>query len=310
LPVDVARREHAVRFYESDTELIEAVAAYLGQAIASGSVAVVAATDAHARAFSRVMNRAGVDVAAARAAGMLIEVDAAAIAAGLTRTPSVERTMFEAAVGRRVRTAVRTGRPVRVFGEIVAVMWEAGRVTAALQLEELWNALAREVPFSLLCAYPATVTEDVEHVEQMCSLHSDVVGRRLDLEGRESVQRTFPPSTGSPRAARRFVTEACAAAESERVVEDLAIVASELATNAILHARSPFTVTLSWNRDRVRVAVRDGSAVPPMRRTPSLETSGRGLVLVSALADRWGTHPVGEGKVVWAELRREASGTS
>jgi hypothetical protein len=49
--------------------------------------------------------------------------------------------------------ARQTG-PVRIFGEMVAVLWAEGYTRAAIRLEELWNKLVTEQPFSLLCASP------------------------------------------------------------------------------------------------------------------------------------------------------------
>jgi anti-sigma regulatory factor (Ser/Thr protein kinase) len=85
---------------------------------------------------------------------------------------------------------------------------------------------------------------------------------------------------------------------------DLELVASELVANAFLHARAPRSLWLQvLPGPRVLVAVRDGDPRPPRPRSAGLtETRGRGLRVVAALADRWGTTPDPWGKAVWAEL--------
>ena len=89
----------------------------------------------------------------------------------------------------------------------------------------------------------------------------------------------------------------------DQLCDDAAIVVSELATNAVLHARSDFTVEVSLKDGNVRLSVIDASAQPPVVQVPSSSTiSGRGLVLVAALGARWGTSPVGDGKEVWVEF--------
>jgi hypothetical protein len=55
----------------------------------------------------------------------------------------------------------------------------------------------------------------------------------------------------------------------------------------------------------LHLSVRDGSPVPPVQTRPDLGTGpgGRGLILVGALAARWGSTPTADGKVVWATLK-------
>ncbi|MDP9275804.1 MAG: MEDS domain-containing protein [Chloroflexota bacterium] len=64
---------------------------------------------------------------------------------------------------------------MRVFGEMVALLWAEGDRNGALVLEELWNDLTRRLSFPLLCAYPAsffsTDAESVVHVADISSLH-------------------------------------------------------------------------------------------------------------------------------------------
>ena len=82
-----------------------------------------------------------------------------------------------------------------------------------------------------------------------------------------------------------------------------ALVASELAANAMLHGGGCTGVEMSSIEGGLRVEVRDGSKVPPMLGQPSEESlTGRGLRMVAGLAARWGAEAEPEGKVVWAEI--------
>ena len=84
--------------------------------------------------------------------------------------------------------------------------------------------------------------------------------------------------------------------------------ATELVTNAVMHAQTPCCVTIDVDEARVRVDVCDESAtMPEIGPMPNLDaTKGRGLALVAQLADRWGCDAVPGGKSVWFEA---ASGT-
>ncbi|MEU5213151.1 ATP-binding protein [Streptomyces sp. NPDC020742] len=86
------------------------------------------------------------------------------------------------------------------------------------------------------------------------------------------------------------------------LTEVATLLTSELVTNALVHAEGGAVVTARVG-DRLRVEVRDGTPGRPEIPTPTTEdTSGRGLMLVRALADAWGIRTEGLGKCVWFEL--------
>lgn len=103
---------------------------------------------------------------------------------------------------------------------------------------------------------------------------------------------------------RDFVTTELSPYLSARTVEGARVVASELATNAVQHAGTPFTVTLDWAGDQVTVRVADDAPGVPVAGSPgSLELRGRGLLLVDALSAAWGVSAgAAGGKSVWASF--------
>jgi anti-sigma regulatory factor (Ser/Thr protein kinase) len=122
------------------------------------------------------------------------------------------------------------------------------------------------------------------------------------------VQRThrFPETTASVPGARQFVAESLSALDPE-VGEMAALLVSELATNAVVHATSDFAVTVLYptRTGRVRVEVVDGVPGEPMPlRPPPTSLHGRGLLLVASLADEWGVEETDTevGKTIWFEL--------
>jgi len=115
-------------------------------------------------------------------------------------------------------------------------------------------------------------------------------------------QRHYPHLPDSVGQARRFVVDALSDL-SEEQREDVAVMVSELATNAYRHGDSPFVVCIDQDRTRVLIEVTDNGAGEPKVCTPGpTEFSGRGLRIVASLSDDWGvTHDNG-GKTVWFEV--------
>ncbi|MFJ8825113.1 SpoIIE family protein phosphatase [Streptomyces sp. NPDC102467] len=90
------------------------------------------------------------------------------------------------------------------------------------------------------------------------------------------------------------------------VADDVEVAAGELLVNALLHTEGGAILTLevlSGPPCRVRLWVKDRSSTRPRRKSPGeTATSGRGLLMVEAIASRWGVEPRGEGKAVWCDF--------
>ena len=104
-------------------------------------------------------------------------------------------------------------------------------------------------------------------------------------------------------AARQFVRERLMAWKAAQHADTAALVASELVTNAVLHARTAVTLRVQIEGPTVRIEVFDENPrLPVVAPCPPDATSGRGLALVTASATAWGMEHRGDGKVVWAEI--------
>jgi anti-sigma regulatory factor (Ser/Thr protein kinase) len=117
----------------------------------------------------------------------------------------------------------------------------------------------------------------------------------------------LPPQPTSPGEARRFVGEVLRdhGVDTGEVVEAALLLTSELVTNAVLHAEGTINVDVDLDLTAVRVEVADASLDPPTPRAGGgpEDTSGRGLLLVEAMARSWGVdRQADDGKVVWFEL--------
>jgi anti-sigma regulatory factor (Ser/Thr protein kinase) len=128
--------------------------------------------------------------------------------------------------------------------------------------------------------------------------------------GAQGAVRTFAFSRDAPAAARHFAVGALRRWGIADLADDVALVVTELAANAVRHARSGFTVILSSRPSRpdvVRVSVRDASPLPPSGvsgcGSPLPVAPLHGLGAVNAMASHWGVESLGSsGKTVWVEL--------
>lgn len=166
---------HLVEFYESDALLVESVGDFLTPALEQGEAVIVVATEAHRVSFADALAERGVELEAARQQGRLVELDAGETLGRFVVESVPDENMFDAVVGRLVRRTGARSPNLRVYGEMVAVMWDRGNAAGALQLEQLWNRLSEEQPFTLMCAYPlATVEVGSGGFRGICVTHSNV----------------------------------------------------------------------------------------------------------------------------------------
>jgi anti-sigma regulatory factor (Ser/Thr protein kinase) len=117
----------------------------------------------------------------------------------------------------------------------------------------------------------------------------------------------LPADRTAPSRARRFVSSTLQASNvPPPVIDDAVLLASELVTNALLHARSAPRLDLVLDGAGLRCTVDDDSVVPPRRRHYDNDAAtGRGLALVESLAARWGSEATAHGKRVWFEMDYE-----
>ncbi|MHB8734408.1 MAG: MEDS domain-containing protein [Terriglobales bacterium] len=171
---------HAVQFYSSDDVLIERLAGFIGKALADGDAAVIIATKAHRQSLAKLLEVRGFDLAEAARRGLYISLDAAETLTQVLIDGWPNAVLFSNCIGTilgRAAAGVEGKRPhVAAFGEMVGVLWERGEFDTALQIEKLWNNLARTHSFSLCCAYAVCASSFAdEAVRAVHAEHSHIL---------------------------------------------------------------------------------------------------------------------------------------
>jgi anti-sigma regulatory factor (Ser/Thr protein kinase) len=150
---------------------------------------------------------------------------------------------------------------------------------------------------------PLPMPVDIQDVDLACREHVAQYhehDQELELTGEFSCGRDAPG-----RARRLAVAALRRWGIEETLVDDAALVLSELANNAVIHARSSFSVEICAQACALRIAVADPRPRAFLGKGGSLTPRvGHGLGVIEAISSAWGVEDRPEGKVVWAELRR------
>jgi hypothetical protein len=174
----VAPRDHFVQFYKAESTLIDCMARFFAVGFAHGDVGIVIATQEHREALEARLVEMGVNVEGLRQSADYSAFDADEMLAHFMVNGRPDARRFRALMGTWLDLATGSGKNVRAFGEMVALLAANGNDTGAIELEKLWNRLAETYEFTLYCAYPShqfsTATKK-EQLSQVCCAHSRVI---------------------------------------------------------------------------------------------------------------------------------------
>lgn len=237
-------REHVVSFHDTEKFLCDTVTRFVGPALHDGGAAIVVATAAHRHGFEQALLRSGFDVEHAVDADRYLTFDAAELLARFMVDGVPDPRRFEDVIGAVLsRAGAGAGdRRVRVYGEMVALLWADGETAAAIALERLWNDLADRHEFALLCAYPMTAFGDAASAaafQRICATHATVIPSESYslLEGADEKRREvarLQQENAALRAEARLARAAQADAAARRHLDELCVITLETITEGIV----------------------------------------------------------------------------
>ena len=146
---------HSVKFYDDEQSLGRTVAEFLAPGMLQRLPAIVIATPEHRTMIAKELGTRGVDVRRLESEGDLQMLDADDILARFMVGTEPDPVRFQATVDELLARACkdRPPCPVRAYGEMVDVLWKRANAEGAVRLEMLWNRVATQAQFSLLCGY-------------------------------------------------------------------------------------------------------------------------------------------------------------
>jgi MEDS: MEthanogen/methylotroph, DcmR Sensory domain len=177
-----AVRDHVAAFHDSDQDLADQVYEHLFGGGEAGTAILVASRD-HCQLITERMARASIDVSAALAEGSFVALDASEMLARFMVAGWPDAAAFWQTMSPVIKRAEARPGEVRVVGEMVSLLWAAGKTSAAVEVEALWNELARQYSFSLLCVYgvdSVAAAGDADELSDVLAAHSAV--RRTPLQ--------------------------------------------------------------------------------------------------------------------------------
>jgi MEDS: MEthanogen/methylotroph, DcmR Sensory domain len=174
---------HAVRFYENAAALSQIVASFLTEGFHASQSGVIIATPVHCAAIEKRLGERSLDVDQLKRDGSLLVIDADEMLAKLMVDGMPDSMRFHHTLVPVIEKACggRQDRVVRAYGEMVDVLWKADQTVAATRLETLWNVLANNHAFSLLCGYAMGSVYKNAAIDEICSHHSHVITMGGDL---------------------------------------------------------------------------------------------------------------------------------
>ena len=176
-------RSHEVEFYPDDAAFMVGFTRFIEAALESGSAVIVIATESHRKSLLQRLREHGVDIVAAVEQGRYVPVDVAETLATFMVNDQPDPARLLKAANNLIATAKASiGDRFRVAacGECAPTLWEQGKVDAAVEVEHLWDEIAKSHDVDILCGYVLSSfqREQESHIyERICAEHSAVSSR-------------------------------------------------------------------------------------------------------------------------------------
>jgi hypothetical protein len=167
-----------VQIYTDEATLLDSLEGFAGAGLRDGESVVVIATAPHLHELEIRLRGRWIDLDRARREDRYIAILAPEMLARFFADGRLDLAAFRSVAQEVVKRARGSGnRPVRAFGEMVALLWADGHADEALQLETFWTQLQMAEKFPVFCAYPRGLfkMDSQFQITAVCGAHNQVV---------------------------------------------------------------------------------------------------------------------------------------
>ncbi|MDB5261730.1 MAG: hypothetical protein JWQ14_1011 [Adhaeribacter sp.] len=174
---EVAACSHVVQIYENEDALLNLLEGFVTGGLTVGDSVVIIATPAHLFLLEQKLRLHGLNVDALCATGQYLSLNAEEVLAEFMVNDWPDYGLFMTTIDEVFSRIRKSPGQVRVFGEMVALLWARGNSSATVMLEHLWNTYCEKETFSLFCAYPQEgfPQDTTTSLRTICNAHSKMV---------------------------------------------------------------------------------------------------------------------------------------
>src|SRR5215469_7713477 len=177
------RAPHVLQCYQTDESVLtEKAVEFLRQGLEQDCALVIIATPEHRTALMRGLKSTGAMSRRGAPTPTIVLLDAALTLDRVLVDGEPDAARFDAAVGTSMRSVAGGGSVggVYAYGDMIGLLWQARRFSAARRLEQLWNGLQDELGFALFCGFPIDILGDQSHVVA-----------RAEAQGKSALQKAL-----------------------------------------------------------------------------------------------------------------------
>lgn len=248
---ETVKADHFVQFYETDDFLLNSLTDFIGAGLDEGDVCVVIARKTYRETLEKLLNAKGHKFDKETAKSFVL-LDAEESLSTFLAEGQPDIKLFKDFVEGIIAPFVEKQRRVRIFGEMVALLWEEKKYDAAICLEELWSDLHKTHSFSLFCAYPIKSFSEshIKSFNDVCAKHTRVIPSESYTTQANANDRPYDV-TDSQQKAKFLQTEVEDRKHVEEYNSHLAAII-ESSDDAII-SKTLDGIILSWNRAAERI---------------------------------------------------------
>ncbi len=174
---EIAPCDHVVQIYENDNIFLDALSGFVMGGVKAGDCVIIIATAGHLKALNDRLTGFGIRVDQLIEEDRYIVLEAEEVLSKFMVDGWPDIRLFMQTITSLLDRGTSQKRRIRVFGEMVAILWAQGLNGATVHLEYLWNKFCEQHSFCLFCAYPKTgFTQNInDSIMNICGCHSKMI---------------------------------------------------------------------------------------------------------------------------------------